>query len=265
MSDDTQQQAARRDHYEVIKRALNIKEELSVISVSFSALITSIALAPPVLLALLCGGEHGAVLAIGIMIACWSFVVVAWRLWSLRRIAFEASNRLLPDEARDTQEAERRAEWWRAAQHTALLDLTRRVAQHAAPTHVGAAFLQRLSNPSPLVAFMAAAGLSFVTFALLGWAWMDDVSLERFGQNACSVFSMCLVLYLYISMADGLRSYLMAQESKRELDREIRHVAGLLDAAGGLSLADDEIDEVLRCAISSDVAQEGKLEMVASS
>jgi hypothetical protein len=93
------------------------------------------------------------------------------------------------------------------------------------------------------------------------WGVMLTDDMEPFGF-ACAVIVVLLVAFVVLFAAEGAEGRAKRNEDRRVFALESRRIASMAELSGGLSLAEHEIDEALRGALSGDVAQPGSLSEV---
>lgn len=153
-----------------------------------------------------------------------------------------------------------RAAFWRDAQLSALVELRYRQLPDDAPLLAALPTVWRAQRDVLMILGLGWGAISGVIALIATLGSQGSASAGIF----CCVFSAMLygAVVSYWLGAGLLSDALRTANQRRELEREVRHVAQIMDAAGGLSLAEDEVASTLRGALSGDVAQGGELEEV---
>jgi hypothetical protein len=164
-----------------------------------------------------------------------------------------------------------REAFWKRQQRDALTDLRVRIATHKPPEDL-------------LVALWRAGVDNKVTVGLLALIWFGltgIVALIVFqnGLNfngishvltvndvlGCMATSGCTFAFgiFYLLSVTGLGNFIRQHSEQRELVRETHRVVNLIETAGGLSLAEHEVRDLLQGALSDAAVVGGEVELVA--
>jgi hypothetical protein len=101
---------------------------------------------------------------------------------------------------------------------------------------------------------------SLLCSLIWGVMFTDNMEVVWVACFGCAVFIVALVVTLLLEGEGGREE---RNEERRIFALESRRIATMAELAGGLTLAEHEIDEALRGALSGDVAQPGALSEIA--
>jgi hypothetical protein len=187
-------------------------------------------------------------------------------MWSLDRLNRRRLRKLLAETLARAgvgeEDGERRKQierdFWHEQQRAALVALRGRFAQDPEPLDLLDALLARGStNSASLKGAVAVSALICIGAGALGASY--DAGL-LFGVGAGLFLSVQILgLALLLLVWESFATQRSSRSDRQEFVRESRRIATMAELAGGLSLAEHEIDEALRGALSDDVAQPGAL------
>jgi hypothetical protein len=153
-----------------------------------------------------------------------------------------------------------RAEFWERTQRQALEDLRRRFEQPPQPTDL-LVMMWRSLKKYRVIVLGAGAGWAAVV-CILSYMTRGNRAL---GTDQLSLFLFCaslfmfVILYMLVFSASG--EIVKERAYRRDLKRETRRVVSLIETAGGLSLAEGEVRDILQGAIEPAQAVGGELTM----
>lgn len=156
-----------------------------------------------------------------------------------------------------------REAFWDRAQRCALYGLRARLAQHQPPQDLlDALWLSAVNNKFVILVL----GVIWSLLTLLTMLLMSSENSANIGQllkcaQASAAFYASGIFYLLC--ATGLSSFIKERSEHRELIRETHRVANLVETAGGLSLAEHEVRDLLQGALSDAAFVGGEVELVA--
>jgi hypothetical protein len=187
--------------------------------------------------------------------------ILAWH--HRRALRADLAQRLLEAGFAEQDEApgarQLRADFWEREQRGALEQLRGQLATHAHSEDLFVA-MRRAASQSKLFIAILAAVWGVVTFVL-----SKEVSIPLVFSDQvvfCLVSAVYFVLAMsYLFSLSGLVNLAKEHAERRQLLRETHRVVNLIETAGGLSLAEGEMREILQGAIEPAGAVGGELTM----
>jgi fatty acid desaturase len=151
---------------------------------------------------------------------------------------------------------------WRQEQLTALVALRRRFA--SPPRHRRLFDLDLLDEMGALLIhdYGAVAAVIVVLCVLVSLVGVFSRSVQMSPWVGLALAGTLLLVTPWMLAAKALTARRAQRQLRAEFVREERRIASMAELSGGLSLAEHEIDEALRGALSGDVAQPGSLSEV---
>jgi hypothetical protein len=242
-------------------------------------LVLAAALTPLLSIAAPCLVVHPSAAApiVGVLVALFLLALLAWMSlphgrgammrallrWRLRRQLCKLLRAHGLDE-RDHSDRRRELErgFWRDQQRSALVALRQRFAEEPPRVNLLAvAMLQlRASTPAITGAFILVSAFT------LCYVYWSIITSGAFHNNLRIIVGIMLfvvpISVIFMTGWECLRIQRTTTAERQEFVKESRRIATMAELAGGLTLAEDEVDNVLRGALSGDVAQRGALSEV---
>jgi hypothetical protein len=163
----------------------------------------------------------------------------------------------------DPARLERERVFWRDEQLNALVALRRRFAVDPQPLDlVGAVRVRLLANRKTLTR-MGVLSVAAVTISVVYNLNVNPaVELTQAALPGLGVVLSFASVALLFFAGETLSARNASRAERRVFERESRRIVTMAELAGGLTLAEHEIDAALRGALSAEVAQGGELEQV---
>jgi hypothetical protein len=202
-----------------------------------------------------------------VFLSCYAALARRFASWRQRRALQQELERHLglagssPD-ADDPHALALRAEFWERAQRQALEDLRARLAQPQQPTDLLVMMWRSLVR-FRAVLLVAGSVWGAVTGLMVYGAAIRPAHLA--GGDALGLFIFYVVVFIfvifYLLVLSASGEIVQDRVHRRALKRETHRVVNLIETAGGLSLAEGEIRDILQGAIEPAGAVGGELTM----
>jgi hypothetical protein len=190
---------------------------------------------------------------------------VAWRQRRdqrarlLKRLKEEGLDQLDSD---DSRRIARERAFWKAEQLNALVALRQRFAQDPQPLDLLASVRERvMANDRTLLYTGVACALLVVGGGVIGFLITYAVEDLLGGALVGLALSLQTISCALLLLAwEGMATRRTSRKERLVFEQESRRIVTMAELAGGLTLAEHEIDEALRGALSPEVARGGELE-----